>query len=325
MEKQQSGHRIVYIDLMKGVCITLVVIVHCDVEFPINILNDMFQNLRMPLYFFLSGLFFKDYNDFFEFVLKKINKNVIPYMFFAFVPYAIFDVTFNPEVHKTWLYYVLMLIEPYNFPLWFLRSLFISYVIYWFVYRIHSIFWRGVLVFLLSYISWRASVEIPRSSWSFLMENFLTSLFALPFIYIATNIRRMGVLEQSYKPKQLLLLFVVASLFWITCAQDNVYFFKADFGNTWPLLYFSAFGGIVVLWIICSKIRRLFYFSYVGRYSIVVLGTFCPIMRFLSTTFGITGALQAFITLAIMPVMIYFFIRIFPWFTAQKDLIHINK
>lgn len=325
MGEVKSKQRIDYIDLMKGICITLVVIVHCDVKFPVDILNDMLQNLRMPLYFFLSGLFFKEYNSFFEFVLKKVNKNIIPYVFFAFIPYAIFDIFFNPEVQKTWIYYFFMLIEPYNFPLWFLRSLFISYVIFWFINHINSVSWRGVVVLLLSYISWRLSFIIPKGSWSFLVENFLTSLFALPFIYIATYIRRIGLLQKSYKPKQLLLVFFVALFVWITCVQKNVFFFKAHLGDTWPLLYFSAFGGIVCLWVICSRVRHFFYFSYVGRYSIVVLGTFCPIIRMLSTTFDISGVLQAAITLAIMPAMIYLFIHLFPWFTAQKDLIRINQ
>lgn len=325
MSEVKSKQRIDYIDLMKGICITLVVIVHCDVKFPVDILNDMLQNLRMPLYFFLSGLFFKEYNSFFEFVLKKVNKNVIPYVFFAFIPYLIFDIFFNPEVKKTWMYYSFMLIEPYNFSLWFLRSLFISYVIFWFISQIHSIPWKGGVVLLLSYLSWRLSFMIPKGSYSFLLENFLTSLFALPFIYIATYIRRIGILQKSYKPKHLLFVFVVAFCLWITCAQKNVFFFKAHLGDTWPLLYLSAFGGIACLWIICSKVRNFFYFSYVGRYSIVVLGTFCPIIRILSTTLGITGGIQAAITLAIMPAMIYLFIHLFPWFTAQKDLIRINQ
>ena len=237
MGEVKSKQRIDYIDLMKGICITLVVIVHCDVKFPVDILNDMLQNLRMPLYFFLSGLFFKEYNSFFEFVLKKVNKNIIPYVFFAFIPYAIFDIFFNPEVQKTWIYYFFMLIEPYNFPLWFLRSLFISYVIFWFINHINSVSWRGVVVLLLSYISWRLSFIIPKGSWSFLVENFLTSLFALPFIYIATYIRRIGLLQKSYKPKQLLLVFFVALFVWITCVQKNVFFFNLSFDGILTLAF----------------------------------------------------------------------------------------
>ena len=49
--------RIEFIDLAKGVCILMVVMGHCG--FPIDIPG--WEIVRMPLYFILSGLFFKDY------------------------------------------------------------------------------------------------------------------------------------------------------------------------------------------------------------------------------------------------------------------------
>jgi fucose 4-O-acetylase-like acetyltransferase len=62
-----SDHkRIEWIDLAKGICIFLVVANH------IFYYNCVFlEQLRMPLYFILSGLFFKDYGGFCEFMLKN--------------------------------------------------------------------------------------------------------------------------------------------------------------------------------------------------------------------------------------------------------------
>lgn len=51
--------RIEYIDLMKGVCITLVVMFHSGITFHDNLIDPMLRVFRMPLYFFLSGLFFQ--------------------------------------------------------------------------------------------------------------------------------------------------------------------------------------------------------------------------------------------------------------------------
>ncbi|MDE7381406.1 MAG: acyltransferase family protein, partial [Muribaculaceae bacterium] len=67
--------RIEFIDLAKGFCIILVVIFHSGVE--LNIPN--FNALRMPLYFVLSGLFFRDYGDFIHLLKRKINKLLIPF------------------------------------------------------------------------------------------------------------------------------------------------------------------------------------------------------------------------------------------------------
>jgi len=53
------NQRIEYIDLAKGFCIMLVVFNHGNVLMgdPEYALRDAFCIMRMPLYFFLSGLF----------------------------------------------------------------------------------------------------------------------------------------------------------------------------------------------------------------------------------------------------------------------------
>lgn len=52
-----TKQRIDFIDLAKGVCILLVVLGHIGIPISLPGMNSM----RMPLYFILSGLFFKDY------------------------------------------------------------------------------------------------------------------------------------------------------------------------------------------------------------------------------------------------------------------------
>lgn len=328
MIKESRKARIDYIDLMKGVCITLVVIVHCDVKFPLDIINNMLQNLRMPLYYFLTGLFFKEYGSFGEFVIRKTNKLLIPYIFFAFIPYALFDFFFSTHVDKTCMYYFFMLVEPYNYPLWFLRSLFITYILFYVVRKCSKSCgegWCVLVVLLLSFISWQVSFVLPKGGWSFLLENFTTSIFALPFIYVAFYVRQKGLLIKAFSWKTSVTILIVGFIFWVLCVQDNVFFVKAHLGNIYPLLYLSAMGGISCLWIICSKLNKLFFFSYVGRYSIIVLGTFAPISHFFSAVFGLTGLIQAILTLVLMPIMIYICIHYFPYFTAQKDLIKIGQ
>lgn len=63
----ESEKRIEYIDLMKGICIILVVMNHCGamrgLRPELSIINVLFAG-SMPLYFLLSGLFFKRYGSF---------------------------------------------------------------------------------------------------------------------------------------------------------------------------------------------------------------------------------------------------------------------
>ena len=57
MEGNQS-RRIDFVDLTKGVCIILVVIAHVGGAFEQLDTNSMLSCFRMPLYFFISGVFF---------------------------------------------------------------------------------------------------------------------------------------------------------------------------------------------------------------------------------------------------------------------------
>ena len=79
MEGNQS-RRIDFVDLTKGVCIILVVIAHVGGAFEQLDTNSMLSCFRMPLYFFISGVFFKSYEGLFGFILRKINKLIIPFL-----------------------------------------------------------------------------------------------------------------------------------------------------------------------------------------------------------------------------------------------------
>ncbi len=63
----EQTDRIEWIDLAKGICIILVVMLHARVDIGFSL-----SHFRMPLYFVLSGLFFKTYGNFKGFIIKKI-------------------------------------------------------------------------------------------------------------------------------------------------------------------------------------------------------------------------------------------------------------
>ena len=79
MEGNQS-RRIDFVDLTKGVCIILVVMAHVGGAFEQLDTNSMLSCFRMPLYFFISGVFFKSYEGLLGFILRKINKLIIPFL-----------------------------------------------------------------------------------------------------------------------------------------------------------------------------------------------------------------------------------------------------
>lgn len=126
--------RIEYIDLAKGVCIILVVLYHTLNDFGIHdyFAADAMRDFRMPLYFFLSGLFFKPYEGYMGFLKRKINKLLIPFLAFYFITVVcyeyisgVFHGTSLPDIGLAPLYDCYIEVWHFNTPLWFLLCLFV--------------------------------------------------------------------------------------------------------------------------------------------------------------------------------------------------------
>ena len=77
-----KNKRIDFVDLTKGVCIILVVMAHIGGAFEKLDYHSMIASFRMPLYFFISGIFFKSYEGLFGFFIRKINNLIIAFLFF---------------------------------------------------------------------------------------------------------------------------------------------------------------------------------------------------------------------------------------------------
>ncbi len=79
--------RIAYIDVAKGLGILLVVLAHNDLQAFAPFLHRIIYAFHMPLFFFLSGLFFKPEIPFGELARRRLNTLVKPYFFTIFLIY----------------------------------------------------------------------------------------------------------------------------------------------------------------------------------------------------------------------------------------------
>lgn len=117
--------RVDYIDLMKGLTILWIIWIHSD--------HPDFDYYRTPVFFFISGIFFK-LSDIKSFFVKRWRTIVVPFLFFYLlcVPlsclyeiweYRTWDISFLSRV--TDLFYIESGIEGFkvNPPLWFLMAL----------------------------------------------------------------------------------------------------------------------------------------------------------------------------------------------------------
>lgn len=321
--------RIEYIDLMKGICISLVVVYHCGIVFKdtYKIYNDCLMMFILPLYFFISGLFFNEKEDFKSFLQKKINNLLFPYLFFSsFILIVNFFIQKYP-VGSIGKYLFFCFLEPYNYPLWFLRSLFIVHILYYFLcISIKNINYRILVCFLLSIITWLLAPYLKNhinifSTIILLHLNILSSIFVLPFISIADWCRNKGLLSFNIPLKLKICGFFFSLILLLNFSTPNLNLLNAQFSDNLFFFYISSISGIFCVLFFSSFFNKIPLFSYIGRYSLIVLGVHAiliMILRYLLP--NLQSSVLAIIILGSAPVYIFFFKTFFPYFTAQKPL-----
>lgn len=128
-----------YADIMKGIGIILVLMGHIQ---RIAGLGNWIYSFHMPLFFFVSGMFFHDNGLFFK---KKVKSLLVPYLSFAlilFLYWWLLEVRFRPpkegidaltQFGNIFFPMNVSSQEPYYFDvvLWFLPCLFMVELIFW--------------------------------------------------------------------------------------------------------------------------------------------------------------------------------------------------
>lgn len=268
--------RIEYIDLAKGICIILVVFMHIVPELGKG--NPFLVNLRMPLYFCLSGMFFKTYGTFSNFLVKKIDKLLIPFIAWYFISYSIYYVRVMFLGHPDHVFRITDLFlanEFYNGSIWFLLSLFWINLLYYCINKVSDKeLIKILLVVSVSAIGW---------IWSYLgLQNYIyigTSLTSLPFFYLGTTFIRSGLITNEYNKRRDLIISLICIgviLIFIYLPENYVkmtfYLNRLEQGNPF-MLYPLALSLVIMTLILCKYIRKVPFVSYLGRFSIIVLLT----------------------------------------------------
>lgn len=326
----QDYKRIAYIDLAKGFCIVLVVLFHAKGVLNVHYVGDAFlASFRLPLYFFLSGLFFKDYGGFSAFIIKKVNKLLVPFFFFYLcfsvclpnLLHSAFGIHFDTIVGWPSLWAFLWPGQYPNIPIWFLWCLFLMNVLFWIIYTTTNSYagkWSTIILVLLCVVcGFIGSQLIDNQPADF--ANMFKALQSMPFFCFGFLCKHYGGLQQIQGMSQrsvlcCMLLFLGLSLF---------------FTFVYPLYFTAGIVGTLFIVLLSRLLGRLPFFSYVGRYSIMLLLThgllirvLTPLCLRLSET---TGPHTVVFVLFLMVLMSYYLFiplmrRFLPHVTAQKPL-----
>lgn len=327
--------RIEFIDLMKGICIITVVALHFQI-FPTNsYINYLRGAFSIPLYFFISGIFFKTNNSFAVLIIKKTNKLIIPLFFFSIL-FLIIGIPMQWISHgflfpKTTVSSLLF----NNYPLWFLKALFFSYLIFFFIRKfISNDIISTLLCIILSWIGIYFSKEhfkiidlIDRHTC------ILNSLVGLIFMHLGTLSNKYQIINKNISKKTSNILIVGTFILLLLTARDSTDFFQRKFNENYIMFLIASCSGIFFTLFLCKRLKKVFLISYLGRYSLIVLGTHLLYQALLSPVFlhyTHNGLFTSWCTFLVTICSLYLFgikiiIKLFPYFSAQKDLITYNK
>lgn len=332
---QETKQRIEFIDLAKGVCILMVVLMHIVPEF-----DESFKFLgclRMPLYFCLSGLFYKDYGSSINFTIKKLNRILIPFIVWYLVGYTSLFLGRMATGSQTESIFhfsdVLFTNQIYNLPVWFLLCLFWSNMFFNIIHRIARKWYYEIAgVLILASFGWIMSIK---GIFNFLYIG--SSMTCLPFFYLGYVLKNTGLLYKTANRKKDIILMgiciILAFIFiFVPDYPPLLRYYKNEIvnGNPFTIYLASTFFVIGVL-LICKFIGKLPLISWLGRYSIIVLVTHCIVGAYVGTAIDILSGEKVIgfireitvfsLTLALMLIIIPFCKKYLPYITAQKDIL----
>ena len=138
--------RIVYVDYLRGIGIVLMMMAHIGFG---KQFDHFIHAFHMPLFFFVSGYFFK-VNTAKQFFIRKTKALLIPYVVCALVIYGLWQTIFN--LPKDSLIHVLVYMNSTDFvaaALWFLPALYIANILYWILRRTLYLEWLITIIVVM--------------------------------------------------------------------------------------------------------------------------------------------------------------------------------
>lgn len=276
LKYSNSGNRIDYIDLVKGFAILWVVWWHtCHPA----ILDPYYH---VPIFFFVSGIFFKDM-PLKQFVEKKTSTILVPFIFFYLISYpyrmavhlwdhhtlngfpwlSIFDV-FKSMPNGDYLYV--------NVPIWFLLCLFNVNIIYYLLNKLPQWIQWLYVAFVMSMTHIIVSISTP-----FFINDAIrwTAYFAIGHL-VGSNYLRL--LEERTKLPRLFLILVplYVSLRMVTVCFSSLPLPVVSLLQNGTALCFIFF--IIAFFSLFQHTDRLKLLRFYGVNSLLVLGFHVPIL-----------------------------------------------
>ncbi|MDV4150288.1 acyltransferase family protein [Clostridium sp. AL.422] len=293
--------RLLWIDVMKGLGITLVLMGHVSQN---ELLTNWIFSFHMPMFFFISGITFYISSKK-SFIKKKAKTLLTPYFIFSILTLIYWiiiernlrgdNTTIISQITGLFLANGGLSNYVYNNVMWFLPCLLITEIIFYYFNKFDN---KKLLRILCT--SSLVGYVLPK-----LLD------FRLPFtldtMFMAILFYGIGYLficnEKQLRIKKSLVILIcllinIVSIYFNgrVDMNNNVY------GN-YILFIIGSLSGIAIIYII-SKIYKFKFFSVIGKYSLIIMCIHEPIKRVLIKVISII--LKVDIDLARQNVFIIF-------------------
>ena len=282
-----------WIDLVKGIGIILVIAGHG--LFPYHYAIDVFH---MPLFFFLAGVTFRQPHDLTNFILKKINRIGIPYLFFSLATGCIAQVWILCERGGEFL----------NGPLWFLQTLFTALVLYALLVRNLSREIVHGIVFMLSVICFLFARHPEYDVFPF---HLIRACAALVFIHIGRSCDFEAKHAKAAIGIGLLCYVVGLYLLFVKYHPAGLFVTSQAYSYNYPLYYLTALGGIIATVAFGKTIGKIPPVNWLGRNSLIIVCVHFPLIERLNVLIAKTELYHSTIGKCLLAIVEYGIVLLF--------------
>jgi fucose 4-O-acetylase-like acetyltransferase len=329
--------RLEWADTAKGIGIIAVVVAHTALDF--TWWGIFINSFHMPLFFFLSGLFFRmaPGGSAAGLIRKRAARLLVPYFVFAGLSYLYFLLRYHLgfssyyddlNVYQVFfgIFYSAGLREwmDFNLPLWFLTCLFVT-----------------EMLFLAFKKTFRTKLALASALVICAIAGYLDGLWnpvKLPWgidvaltavvFFGAGHLLKDACAWLLARPKAIRLALGLVFLTLNLAALTQRMNLNAKAHGQFYDFYFAAFCGIAWCLLLSSLIRWK-ALTWLGRNALILLAVHMPLLGIATRIAGLiplemnpdlTEALRAFITILMAVPIIHVITRYFPWMLGRGGL-----
>lgn len=285
-------NRIQSIDLSKGIGMLLVILGHC--AFFGGQIHNLIFAFHMPLFFILSGMVFKPRKGEKNIAFRKAKVLLVPYLVFCGIGIvaSILIPAWRHELSMKGIIYDIYLGNPENIhvsSIWFLVCMYWVVMIAHYIFKIENANIRVIIVLIIAGIGFGFAEY--NSYFGFLLDGRLP--FCIDVAFVATLFFFIGRLMKGlikYEEEMDVRMFIILggsvllfTIAYMSNGRTNLH--ALTFNNIFLYLVESITGSITII-ILCKvidnkwgKLRIIRGIRWIGRYSLIILGTQSILVR----------------------------------------------